>query len=333
MVSIIIPYYNAAETLRQAVESVCRTDYPNYEIITVDDGSEDDSFETIADLPCIHVRNTQRSGAAVTRNIGAQACSGSILFFMDADVVMLPDTLRRAVRNFNDDDGLAAVFGEYTLDTVPGNFVSQYKNMVHHYTHQTSDEQAATFWSGCGAIRTDIFHLIGRFNEGYSAASVEDIELGYRLYQNKQRIRLDKSIRVTHAKRYTLWSLIKSDLVYRAIPWTKLMARRGIFRADLNLKPHNIFSGIILAILIPWAIFVSAKYLHELWYLLPAMAFLMLLLLNIDIFSYVYRFKGLRFLFCFVIMYTVTYIYSLLGFALGLLLYVTDVIRGRGNSV
>lgn len=329
LVSVIIPYFNASETLRTCLESVYRSTYKNIQLITVDDGSTDDTYRTIADLPCHHIALGRQSGAATARNVGAHAAEGEILFFLDADVLMLEDTIGQVVQTLADDQDLSAVFGEYTIKTYPNNFTTVYKNMIHHYTHQTSSEQAVTFWCGCGAIYTKAFRRVGMFDESYSSASVEDIDLGYRLHQAGYRIRLNKSIRVTHCKKYSALSLIRSDVMNRAIPWTKLMARNNIFRADLNLKWNNIASGLLIGIFILW--FAYALFFSHPWEMLYLVAALLagFGILNFGILFYVARKKGPVFMLGFAGMYIITYLYSILGFGLGLLLYAKDKIQAK----
>src|SRR5262245_32076817 len=122
----------------------------------------------------------QNRGAGAARNRGAEEASGPYLVFVDSDVLVEEGTIRQAVETFSARPELAALFGSYQVNSLPRNFVSDYKNLLHHYTHQHSLEEAATFFSGCGAIRRDIFLEYGGFDE--RLRSLEDIDLGYRLH-------------------------------------------------------------------------------------------------------------------------------------------------------
>src|SRR4029453_12377450 len=66
--------------------------------------------------------------------------------------------------------------------------------------------------------------------------SIEDVELGYRLRRAHHRIRLDRTLQGTHLKRWTLGSMIRTDALYRAAPWARLMRRDGAPPSDLNLR-------------------------------------------------------------------------------------------------
>src|SRR5262249_41295744 len=105
-------------------------------------------------------------------------------------------------------------------------------------------ENASTFWSGCGAIRREVFLSLGGFDAAYVRPSIEDIELGYRLARSGGRIRLAKHIQVTHLKRWTLWNILRTDILDRALPWTALIRRTGKLPNDLNLQNSGRLSAV-----------------------------------------------------------------------------------------
>jgi GT2 family glycosyltransferase len=86
------------------------------------------------------------------------------------------------------------VFDSYDDETGEKNFISQYKNLFHHFVHQQSNTEAVTFWAGCGAIRQEIFDKVGGFDTArYARPSIEDIELGYWMRRMGYRLMLDNS--------------------------------------------------------------------------------------------------------------------------------------------
>jgi hypothetical protein len=132
--------------------------------------------------------------------------------------------------------------------------LSQYRNLLHHYIHQTSCEDATTFWSGCGAILRSAFLASGGFDPAYDRPSVEDIDLGVRLRRAGQRIVLNKELQVKHLKRWSLWSIVRCDFWQRGVPWTLLIHREGSAPNDLNLKrSHRVAGGLALALLLSLA--------------------------------------------------------------------------------
>jgi GT2 family glycosyltransferase len=244
-ISVIIPVRNNADQLRLCLERLRVSTFEDCEIIVVDDGSEDRTPEVGNELGVRVVRLERRCGPSAARNRGAEIARGQYLFFLDADVCVYPDTLAQIVDTFARDRSIDGIFGSY--DTQPGalNILSQYKNLFHHFVHQQSREEASTFWSGCGAIRRELFLDMGGFDTSYGHPCIEDIELGVRLRKAGRRIILNKEIQVTHLKRWTFWNMIKTDVKDRGIPWTQLILRESALPNDLNLRVSQRFSTVL----------------------------------------------------------------------------------------
>jgi glycosyltransferase involved in cell wall biosynthesis len=275
-ISVIIPAYNAAEHLEVALARLAASTEAPLECIVVDDGSTDGSAD-VARRWGAQVLSTQgRTGPAHARNQGARAAQGDILFFLDSDVCLHPDTLARVRQNYEDDPALDAVIGSY--DTAPGSgdFLSQYKNLMHCYVHQHGKRDACTFWSGCGAIRRDVFFQHAGFDESYSRPAIEDIELGSRLRNAGRKVILDKDLLVTHLKRWTFWGLLKTDVLDRGIPWTELILRDRYMPNDLNLELSQRVS-VALAFMLLFVTTAAAIYWGG-YFLTPLLALLILLL-------------------------------------------------------
>lgn len=256
-VSVIVPVYNGGEALRQCLAALAASQHAPHELVVVDDNSDDGSAALAASLGCRVLRTERpRSGPAAARNLGARAASGAVLFFVDADVTVQPDTVGRVAQAFAADPDLAGLFGSYDAQPADPSFLSQYKNLFHHYVHQHSSAEAQTFWSGCGAMRRTVFLAHGGFDTTrYNRPCIEDIELGYRVTRAEGRIRLLKDLQVKHLKRWTARSLLKSDILDRGIPWTRLLLRERAFASDLNLQTHNRISvaavySLLLALLL-----------------------------------------------------------------------------------
>jgi len=193
-------------------------------------------------------------GPAKARNIGSAAATGDLLFFVDADVEVEPDAIAQIISLFQGDPNLAAAIGSYDDSPGESNFLSQYRNLFHHYTHQTACEEASTFWGACGVIRRDIFQQLQGFDERYRKPCVEDIELGYRIKRAGYQIRLCKTLQVKHLKRWDAFSIIKTDFFQRALPWTELIWRDRHLLNDLNLQTSSRVSvGLIYALFVALA--------------------------------------------------------------------------------
>lgn len=316
LVSVIIPVFNGEGTVKLCLEAVFQSEESNFEVIVVDDHSTDRSASIACQFPCRVMRMEKNAGAAAARNKGAEVSSGELLFFLDADIVIEKNTLTQVVETFHRRPDISALFCSYQKQTLPANFFSTYKNLVHHYTHQTSRAEAATFCGGFGAIRKDVFLQFHGFDE--SRRSLEDIELGYRLHQAGHKIYLNKQIQVTHCKYYSLLGLLQSDLLHRAIPWTKIMLEKKIFRSDLNTKINNVLS-IPVAFLLLLALPSLYVFPHSRWIFFCLVG--LFLLLNYDFYWFVLREKGAVFTAKTIVMNWCTYLYSGVGLVVGFITF------------
>jgi GT2 family glycosyltransferase len=244
-ISVVIPVYNGGESFRRCLDSLKQSSRQPDEVIVVADGDTDGSWQVAEEYGASVFRYDSAGGPARARNQGVKLSRGDLLFFIDADVTVGRDTISSIEQAFQEDVNLAALIGSY--DDQPGadNFLSQYKNLFHHYTHQVSSEQASTFWGACGAIRAEAFRAVGGFDERYRKPCVEDIELGYRLKRAGYTIRLCKHIQVKHLKRWQPVSLLRAEIFYRALPWTELILSQGQPMNDLNLDRTNQLSVVL----------------------------------------------------------------------------------------
>ncbi|MBX3437426.1 MAG: glycosyltransferase family 2 protein [Planctomycetaceae bacterium] len=248
--SIVVPARNCADELRLCLESIQLSDLHDFEIIVVDDASTDHTAAVAEEFGVRTIRLQECGGPAAARNLGAEAACGEILVFLDADVSIHPETLTTLVGRLDQDQTLTAVFGSYDDEPGAGNLVSQYRNLLHHFVHQSSSDDAMTFWAGCGAVRTAEFRSIGGFDAGYRRPAVEDIEFGYRLRNAGHRIALEKKALCKHMKRWRLWSMISTDIFRRGLPWTILIFKRRMLNDDLNLKVNQRLSIIFTYLLV-----------------------------------------------------------------------------------
>jgi glycosyltransferase involved in cell wall biosynthesis len=235
-VSVVVPVFNGGTGLEKCLSAIIASSYPVFECIVVDDGSTDGMAKSTADQLGAHlIRLEEQCGPARARNQGAARAKGDILLFADADVMLHPNAIERAVSALQSDPDISAVFGSYDDQPCHSSFVSQYRNLLHHWVHQTSSEEASTFWTGCGAIYRDIFIKMGGFRESFERPSIEDIELGVRLRNSGYRIRLEKTILATHMKHWSIQDVIRTDIFQRGVPWMLLLLSSRHLHNDLNL--------------------------------------------------------------------------------------------------
>ena len=236
-ISVVIPAHNSERELAQCLRALAQSSRAPEQIIVVDDASSDDTAGVAARAGARVVRLERNAGPATARNYGAFQSQGDVLFFLDADVAVALDAVQRVADAFGADGELAAMFGSYDGEPSAPGVVSQFRNLLHHYTHQRGRVEASTFWAGCGAIRRSVFEAMEGFDGGrFAAPSVEDIELGCRMHEAGHAIRLDKRLLCRHLKSWSLGNMLRTDLLGRAIPWSRLIAASGRTPNDLNLR-------------------------------------------------------------------------------------------------
>ncbi len=235
-VSVVVPVHNGDETLELCLSSLKESTVKPLECLVVDDASIDDSAALAERQGAVVLKLETRSGPAAARNLGAIRACGDIVLFLDSDVCVHPDTIQLLLETFAADSALDALMGSYDDSPSDPGFCSQYRNLLHCFVHRTGKRKAATFWTGCGAIRRDVFLSHGGFDERHRFPSVEDIEFGYRITAAGRRIMLDSAVQVTHLKRWPLSGMLYADVASRGIPWTRLMLRYRNVPNDLNLR-------------------------------------------------------------------------------------------------
>ncbi len=327
-ISVIIPVRNMSPSLPLCLASVLRSEgIPGGpEVIVVDDASEDGSAGVASRFSVRLVRLRRSRGGGTARNAGVERARGRILFFTDADVELAPHTLRLVLEGFRGRPDLHALFGAYSEECPRPEFWSQYKNLHHHYIHSTASGPATTFWTGCGAVRREVFLRLGGFRD---LPYLYDVDLGYRITGAGYRVELLPHIQVRHHKPYTLWSLLRSEVRERAVPWTGLLLEHRQLFGGLNTRPTQVFSvaavylGLFSALL-PWSAGGRAAGATG--------ALVALGLLNRRWAAFCLRERGPGFAFRAMVMELFYFLYSGFGMALGALLWGTRTALGRRSQ-
>ncbi len=320
--SVIVPVRNDSENLELCLEALDASENADFEVIVVDDASTDTSPEVARRHGVRLIRQDTRTGPAAARNRGARAASHSFLFFLDADVRVRPETLRKVTERLQGSPSEEVFFGSYDAEPGAPGLVSQYRNLLHHYVHQSGNAEASTFWSGCGAIKKSVFLELGGFDTGYSSASVEDIELGSRLRRAGHRIALVKSVQVKHMKRWTFWRMLRTDIQNRGIPWTRLILREGKIPNDLNLRRSQRVS-VLLAGALPATLAAGAWFREPvlLWLGAALGCLLGIVLLNQRFLRFLSSVKNPLFVLAALPLHVIYYLSSGVAFAAGLFLH------------
>ena len=244
--SVVMPVFDGLDYLRESLPPLLAVEDDRLlEVLVVDDGSSDGSAEYARECGARVIPSGGRLGPAGARNVAAREARGDVLLFVDADVVVHPDTVGRVIRAFPDADTVA-VFGSYDDDPAHRGFSSLYMNLRHHYVHQQPSEDAQTFWSGLGAVRREAFLAVGGFDaERYAIPSIEDIDLGRRLREAGGRIRRLPEIQAKHLKVWSVRGVIHTDIVCRGLPWARLMMEYPGAFTDLNVQAGERLKAVL----------------------------------------------------------------------------------------
>ncbi|HVN27014.1 MAG TPA: glycosyltransferase [Candidatus Binataceae bacterium] len=318
-ISAIVAARNATATLPRCLDALTRQGSDDVEVIVVDDFSTDDSRSVVARYPVRLIALADHAGVAAARNRGAEAARGEVLFFLDADVVLAPGGIDRVRDTMATHPEIGAMIGSYDAAPDDQSLVSRFKNLAHHHFHQRGRTEATTFWGACGAIRREAFFAAGGFDEKrFKLPSIEDVELGSRLVDRGVRIMLDPELQVKHLKKWTLASLVITDVTRRAIPWTLLWMERRQLHSDLNFSWDQRLAALVSAAML-LALMLSV--INPSALLLLAGMMLAAALLNRDLFRLLYEQGGPRLAVAGFFLQQLYYLYSLVGLTVGVAIY------------
>jgi len=324
-IAVIIPVYNAGDDLVSCLTSLFDAGQAPSDIVLVDDDSTDGAAQSAAERHGTrYVRLTSGPhGPAFARNRGTREFTASDAYlFVDSDVSLQADALQRFRKIVATRKDIAAVFGSYDDRPTDAGWISQYKNLLHHYMHQTSRPDVTTFWSGCGLVRRAAFRGVGGFDEDFATASIEDIDLGTRLREAGHVIRLQKDILCRHHKCWTLKGWLKTDIMARALPWSRLIAERGEGIPDvLNLGWRERLSALVAlgfhaGILFLAALTVFGAASVAIWALVAVIVgcIVMFALLQRHLLALFRRRQGTPFMLVAALLHSIYYVYSSLVF-------------------
>ncbi len=212
-VSVLICARNAAGTLDECLRSVAKLDYPDYEVIVVNDGSTDDTGEIARGHAGVTVLDTPHGGLSAARNAALDRATGDIVAYTDADVRVDPAWLVYLVQPFLRSD----VVGAGGPNVVPEDDPWMAQCIARSPgapTHVLLDDRVAEHVPGCNmAYRRDALLAIGGFDPTYHAAG-DDVDVCWRLQARGQQIGFAPSALVWHRHRRTMRGYWRQQVGY-----------------------------------------------------------------------------------------------------------------------
>lgn len=290
--SFVIPVYNGEPFLEEVLSALNDSITDKYEVIIVDDASTDKSLEIARKFPFKIHRNQKREGAAKSRNTGASLASGEYLVFLDADVVISKEVIKRIEELLNKEPKPLVLQGFYALPSGKVNTVSDYKHMWIYYTYSRLPNRIYWVYACLMVIRKDLFENSGGFDPTLSSYDgTDDAEFGIRLSNLGIKIRLVKDLLGEHRKRYNLFSFLKNDFI-RGRAWTKMVLKDKLVKLTLKNKGFlNLRFSFLLSVLFSWALLISLLFSRK----VALFAFFSYFLLQFPFLKFLLEQRGLIF--------------------------------------
>jgi glycosyltransferase involved in cell wall biosynthesis len=257
-VSIVVCAYNAGSTLHECLDALDELDYPDYEVILVDDGSTDATPQIAAAFPQFRCIRQSNHGLSHARNVGWRASTGEIVAYTDADCVVDRDWMRCLMEAMLDQD-VSAIGGPNITPITDGWSAHCVAASPGNPSHVMFDDRHAEHIPGCNmAFRRDVLESLGGFDHQYRAAG-DDVDLCWRLLDQGDTIGYAPGAFVWHHRRQNVRAYLKQQIGYgRAEALLHFMHphRFGIFgrcswhgriygsgTAGLPLVPERVYYG------------------------------------------------------------------------------------------
>ncbi len=230
-VSVVVCAYNSERTMEACLASLEALDYPDYEVIVVNDGSEDRTLEIAERFPFCRIISQQNEGLSAARNVGAEAAQGEIVAYTDSDCVADPDWLAYLIARME--------AGKLNACGGP-NFPPPEDSLVPAAvavspggpTHVLISDEVAEHIAGCNmAFRRDVLLALGGFDPIYRAAG-DDVDICWRFQDAGHAIGFSPAAVVWHFRRNTVRAYLNQQRGYgkaEALVYAKHPFRFNLF--------------------------------------------------------------------------------------------------------
>jgi GT2 family glycosyltransferase len=258
-ISVVVCSYNGAHTIRDCLEGLTRLEYPNFEVIVVDDGSTDATAAIASEYP-FRLIGTKKCGLSGARNTGMEAATGEIVAYLDDDAWPDPHWLTFLAATFMTRE-YAAVGGPNIPPPDDGSIADCVANAPGGPVHVLLSDQDAEHIPGCNmAFRKACLEAIGGFDPQFHVAG-DDVDVCWRLHQRGWTLGFSPAAIVWHHRRNSIHAYWKQQqgygkaeaLLERKWPekynaaghptWAGRMYGKGLMRT-LSWRRQRIYYGI-----------------------------------------------------------------------------------------
>jgi GT2 family glycosyltransferase len=258
-VSVVVCTFNGARTLRECLDGVCAVDYPDFEVIVVNDGSTDETATIATGYP-VRLITTENHGLSSARNTGFAAATGEIVAYIDDDARPDPHWLQYLVHTFLDGDW-AAVGGPNLPPPDDGVVAGCVANAPGGPTHVLVSDCAAEHVPGCNlAVRRSALARVGGFDPQFRVAG-DDVDLCWRLQEHDLRVGFSPAAVVWHHRRDSVRGYLRQQRGYgkaeallerkwpqkyntaRQVAWGGRVYGRGLTRDLAGARRWRVYYG------------------------------------------------------------------------------------------
>lgn len=267
-ISVVIPNYNNALTIEKCLEAVFASQYKNYEVVVVDDKSQDNSVKLIRKFPCKLIYLGEHAGTSKARNVGAQNSSGEFIFFTDADCLLQPDTLsivNKTLATLPPANTREIVLGgTYTKIPYDKRFFSIFQSVFVNYS-ETRTNNPDYIAAHAMILSAKAFNKSDGFPEVFLPI-IEDVEFTHRLKRSGFKLMVNPEIQVQHIFNFTFLKSMRN-----AFRKTKYWVMYSLKNKDLlndsgsastELKTNVVFYFLNLLSIILWTILKKPVFLY-----------------------------------------------------------------------
>jgi glycosyltransferase involved in cell wall biosynthesis len=176
---VVIPCYNQAHFLGEAIESVLEQTYPHYEIVVVDDGATDNTSEVASRYPGkVRLIRQENRGLSGARNTGIRHSEGEYVVFLDADDRLLPGALQAGLGCFRQQPECAFVSGHCRFIWADGSFLMETRPPpIRSDIYLTILNRSHFIIPGAVMYQRSVFDTVGWFDPAVNAAADYDLYL------------------------------------------------------------------------------------------------------------------------------------------------------------
>ena len=247
--SVVVCSFNGERWIGECLEALGGLDYPDYEVIVVDDGSTDATAAVAARHPHARLIRTDNGGLSRARNIGLEAADGELVAYLDDDARPEPSWLTHLARGIVRGER-AAAGGPNLAPAGDGITADCVANAPGGPTHVLLSDREAEHVPGCNmAFRIDALRAVGGFDETFRIAG-DDVDVCWRLQEAGEAIGFAPAAVVWHHCRSTVWRYLRQQFQYGRAEallerkWPERYNRRGHATWEGRIYGNSLAAGM-----------------------------------------------------------------------------------------